>query len=104
MERLVTEKYIFDRRLHDKPIMIVESNSTKEQRDECKETLWRTGIYRPMLEDESGRNAVVTHCVRFRTYFRLENRYNTQREGDMFRIPDNEWQRRYADWCLKINK
>jgi len=108
MERLITEKDVFQKRLEQKPIMVVTQGATKEQKDEVSETFWRTGVYRPMGYDEIdefGFNVIVTHCIRKRYGANaFGNHYDTISKGDMFNIPMNEWKRRYDDWVTKINK
>jgi hypothetical protein len=111
MERLITEKEIFQKRLENKPIMVYTSSATKEQKDDMIETFWRTGVYRPMsLEDWEnnmhGMNAVVTHHVNDKcsNYATSYHNWKQTRVGTKFRISYDEWVRRYEDWCLKINK
>lgn len=107
MERVITEKEIFQKRLENKPIMVRTQIATKEQRDEMYETFWRTGVYRPlgMHEQSDGFNGIVTHHINDH-YGKTGSLRDWQqtRKGHMFKILDKEWQRRYADWCLKINK
>jgi hypothetical protein len=107
MERVITEKEIFQKRLDGKPIMVRTQRSTREQYIEMFETFWRTGVIRPlgMHEQSDGFNAIVTHTWvnHYGTNGTL-NDWEKHSKGKMLRIPDKEWQRRYADWCLKINK
>lgn len=110
MKRLVTEKYIFQRRLENKPIMVYTSSATKEQKDDMIETFWRTGVYRPMSLEEweeniHRMNAVVTHHINNKmSSYGTPNDWHQTRKNEKFRISYNDWKRRYEDWCLKINK
>lgn len=110
MERLITEKQIFQKRLEDKPIFIVTSNASKEQKDDMTETFWRTGVYRPMgLDeiDEFGYNSIVTYTIHNRWASKVYgglNNYEKTRVGQMFNIPMDDWKKRYHDWVTKINK
>ena len=108
MKRLLTEKDVFQARLYNRPIMLYTSNATQEQKADCMETLWRTGVYRPLGLHELSKyscNATTTHHVneKCKSTGNLHD-WLQIKKGAMFLIPEKEWKKRYDDWFLKINK
>lgn len=67
MKPLVTKKTIFQRKLDDKPIVVMMMLPEQRQRfNATRELFYETGIYEVMPQpDDHGRNCRVTHEVHF---------------------------------------